>query len=354
MIQFYRGLRSSYDYPTNTKLQDAIFFATDTGELLVNGVNYGIDSQKIEDVQFDETTGILTFTKGDGSTLQVDGLKFTSNYETNLDPELATLTAIGGIPAGTQVKKYKDKPLSNVIDDLLFPTIQPTAVAPKVTLSLKSGQNSVREIGSNSPVVSNFTTSWDAGSIKIGNSVQATRAGEKQSDVIYRGVEANVVNDEPTKVTKGATQYYYKVYYSKGPDPKDSKGNAASSLVALPEGSIVSSAVTINGVYPFYANTTTDNIANGTVTKLALTNSTSFTTTLAGESATVKHTFKLPHLITKIELKDPFGNWVAQKLEEFPKTTENIDVNGTSVEYNVYTRNQGQNGATEFKITYSK
>lgn len=374
MIQFYRGLKSQYNYPTS--LQDAIYFATDTGEILVNGVNYSTDGQKVKDVTYNGTSNILTFTKADDTTVIIDfgnkllsdedrtaidrlkealeGAGFTANYETSLDPELATITAIGGIPAGTKVSAYKDRPLSRVIDDLLFPTVQPTIEAPKATLALKSGKASIREIGSNAPVAADFTTTWNAGSIKIGSKVQATRAGDKQSDILYKTSEANVVTSEITKVVAGTTNYYYKVTYATGPTPLDSKGNTATNYVALPAGSVVSNAVAIYGVYPFFGTTTNPNITDGTVTKLPLTNSTSFTCTLAAESATSKHVIKIPHTITKFELKDPFGNWAVQPLESFVKTTENIDINGTSVTYNVYTRNQGQNGATEFRITYSK
>lgn len=376
MIQFFRGLRSKYNYPSNSALQDAIYFASDTGEILVNGVNYSTDSQKVKDVEFDSSNNILTFTKADDTSLVVnfgnkllsdedraaidnlkealEGAGFTANYETNLDPDLATITALGGIPAGTKVSEYKNKPISKVIDDLLFPTVQPTVVVPKATLVLKSGVASIREIGSDAPVAANFTTTWDAGSIKIGTNVQNTRAGEKKSDVLYKNTESNVVTATVEKVATGTTLYYYKVYYTAGPAPLDSKGNAATNYTALPEGSVVSSSVSVYGVYPFYASTTDTNIAEGTVSKLPLTTNTKFTCTLAAESATQKHVFKIPHTITKIELKDPFGNWANQPLEDFVKTTESINVNGTDVTYNVYTRNQGQNGETEFQITYSK
>lgn len=376
MIQFYRGLKSKYTYPSNTVLKDVVYFATDTGEILVNGINYGSDTEKIKNVEFNSSTNILTFTKADNSTVKVEfgdkllsdedrvaidnlkealeGAGFTANYETDLDPQLATVTALGGIPAGTTVSTYKGKPLSKVIDDLLFPTVQPTIQEPSVALALKTGKASIREVGTDGPIASDFTTTWNPGTIKIGNTVQNTRAGNKTSDVLYYTVEANEVGTTPIKLTLGTTNYYYKVYYAEGPQPLDSKGGNASGKTPLTAGSKVSSAVAIVAVYPFYATTTNVDIENKTVSKLTLTNSTSFTCTLAAESPSSKHVFKIPYTVTKIELKDPFGNWSNVPLEGFDKTSENIDVNGTSVNYNVYTRNQGQNGSTEFRITYSK
>lgn len=38
-LKFYRGLKARYD--AASKHLDAIYFATDTKELLMNGVNYG-------------------------------------------------------------------------------------------------------------------------------------------------------------------------------------------------------------------------------------------------------------------------------------------------------------------------
>lgn len=376
MIKFFKGLRAKYTYPTNTELTDAIFFATDTGELLVNGVNYGVDTQKVKDVEFDGNTNTFTFTKGDGTTVSANlGDKLLTDsdkqalesvkeilesgnlsvtYIPGVSDSIAMVEKVGGLKAGTTAGSLKNKTISAVLDDMLFPTVQPTAVEPKATLALKSGKPNIREVGSASPVLADFTTTWNAGQIKIGNDVQATRAGEKTAEIVYANTEGNAVTAEAGTVSLGTTNYYYKVTYSAGPAPKDSKGNPAETLTALPAGYKVSSAVPVYGVYPFFATTTAENITNQTVSKLPLTNSASFTCTLSAESATSKHVIKIPHTVTKIELKDPFGNWANQPLEEFVKTSESINVNGTSVSYNVYTRNQGQNGATEFRITYTK
>lgn len=48
MIKFFRGLRANYTYTTENpgNLLDALFFATDTGELLLNGKLYGSDGKE--------------------------------------------------------------------------------------------------------------------------------------------------------------------------------------------------------------------------------------------------------------------------------------------------------------------
>lgn len=381
MIQFYRGLRSKYNYPDNTSLVDAIFFATDTGEILINGENFGTDINKVADVTFDGNTNTFTFTKGDGSNVvaalgdklltdsdkqALESVKeilesgnLSVTYIPGVDDSVATVDKLGGIAAGTTAGSLKNKTISAVLDDLLFPTVQPTAVEPSVSLSLKAGQANIREIGSAAPIASNFTATWNPGSIKIGSSVQSNRAGEKTAEVIYAGTESNVVGSQAGVVTAGTTNYYYKVTYAAGPTPLDSKGQVSETLTALPAGSKVSSAVAVHGVYPFYATTTDANIAAQTVTKLALTNNTSFIVAMAGEkdgeNGVLHQIFKLPHTVTKIEALNTLSNqYEVTDINNWTKTQEVISVQSNDVVYNVYTRNESKSGETTFRITYSK
>lgn len=345
MIQFFRGTKTQYNYPTNTNLKDAIYFATDTKEIIVNGTSYG---SGVSNVSLSDEN-ILTFTKADGSSVTIDLNDIL--YISALDDEVAMVNAVGGIAAGTTVKQLsKLKTVSEMFDELLFPTVQPTAVAPTASLSL-TGYVATQEVGAAAPTEANFSKSWNQGQIKIGNTVKNTRAGDKTSDKLYYGTSEDNAVANLTKVPYGATSYYYRVYYAAGPQPLDSKGNNATSISALPAGNVTSGAVTINGVYPFYAN-----VAGGAnFSKLALTTATQFTQKLAGENPG-KHTFKLPHNITKIEVLNTLSNQYEEyAVSNFTKTTEQIDVNGNSVQYNVYTRNDADfNGELTYKITYSK
>ena len=379
MLQFYRGLKAKYNYPSNTSLQDALFFATDTGELLLNGVNYGIDTEKVKDVSV--TGELLQFTMADGTTKDVnigidedtqkaidalkgllddDGkLNISLLYQTAVGDDVTTATTVGSLAKGTKASELKKLTLSQVFDEMLFPTIQPTATAPSATIALK-GYNTVQEVGAVAPTVAQFTTSYNQGSITCNGVVQSVRAGAKidQGTFIYRddvssGQEGSA--NFSKVIAKGDTKYYYHVSYSAGPsDIKDNKGNAATSLTQLPAGSVTSAAVTVSGVYPIYASTTAANITNKTVTKLPLTNATSFEVTMAAEDADSKQVIKMNGTITKVELFNTVANKYEVQSNAFVKSTENIDVNGTSVAYNVYTRNQGQNGSSKFRITYTK
>lgn len=371
MIKFFRGLRASYTYTTENpgNLLDALFFATDTGELLLNGKLYGSDGEKVKDVEFDSSTNTFTFTKADGSTVvanlgdklltdadrtllnnvadMFEGGQMNVTYNSGLDSTVATVEKLGGIAAGTTVAQLTGQTISKVLDTLIFPTIQPTITAPSASLSLKSGVSNIKEVGDTGYTTKDFTSAFNQGAIKIGTSTQNPRAGAKSSDVIYAGSEANGI---PNAVTAGTTNFYYKVQYAEGPVPLDSKGSPAASYTALPAGSVTSSAVATYGVYPFYAN-----IKNAAPSKLPLTKNLTFTATLAAEGPN-KHVFKLPHTVTKIEMLNTLSNqYEVYALENFTTGTEEISVQGTNVNYNTYTRNDaGFNGETTYRITYSK
>lgn len=371
MIKFFRGLRANYTYTTENpgNLLDALFFATDTGELLLNGKLYGSDGKRVKDVKFDSSTNTFTFTKEDDSTVVVnlgdklltdadrtllnnvsdmfEGGQMNVTYNSGLDGSVATVEKLGGIAAGTTVSQLKGQTISKVLDTLIFPTIQPTITAPSASLSLKSGVSNIKEVGAAGYTTEDFTSAFNQGAIKIGTSTQGPRAGAKSSDVIYAGSEANGI---PATVTAGTTNFYYKVNYAEGPAPLDSKGNPAASYTALPAGSTTSSAVATYGVYPFYAN-----IENTTPSKLPLTKELTFTATLAAEGPN-KHVFKLPHTVTKIEMLNTLSNkYEVYALENFTTGTEEITVQGANVNYNTYTRNDaGFNGEITYRITYSK
>lgn len=316
-VKFYRGKQSQY---SNERMAEGIYFTTDTHKIMLNGNDYSTD----------------TYTPGVSDTVK-------------------TTTTVGALPKGTTAASLRDKTLSQIFDEMLFPTIQPTATPPSASMSLE-GYDSLQEVGATAPTESNFNTSFNQGNITCDGISQGPRAGAKLFDVIYRSTQSVTSTDVTFKdpVPSGVTNYYYKVNYDAGTaDIKDNKGNTATSLAQLPAGSVTSSAVVVRGVYPIFATITDANISNNTVTKLSLTSNTVITITLASETATSKQKIKIKGSITKIEIKDPFGNWVVQNLTEYPKTIENISVQGNQVEYNVYTRNQGTNGSTQFRITYS-
>lgn len=385
-VKFSYGLLANYN-GLETKNPNTVYFITDKPYIYYNNVRYGLDSSAdinaVSSITLgtDNKTLTISYLNGSKSSTIVlaeatqdkaglmsaadktkldnlsDELSGGLKYQSAMDDSLATVEAHGGIPAGTTAAELKEKTLSQVFDDILFPTVQPTYTAPTASLSLKSTSTTptVQEVGTTGasvPTAASFNTGFDKGAIKIAGVKKQDRSGNQTSAVLYYG--GSTANTTlPTSITEGATQYRYRVNYAAGPTPLDSKGGNATNGSALAAGYVESSIVTINGVYPYYART-----SNSTFTKLSLTTSTTLSAIKMAAEGPNKHAFKLPakYTLTKVELLNTLsGKYENYGTDKFDVTTENIEVQGTQVSYKVYTRNDsGFNGESTFNITFSK
>lgn len=346
---FFRGVKANYK--PEAEHEDKLYFATDTHELLVNGVSYG--GGGIANVTLEGDT--LKFVMTDGSTKQVSVADLLK-YNSAMSDSLATVEDFGGIPAGTTVAQLKAKTISQVLDDLIFPTVQPTKTDPSASLILKSGFSSkgVYEVGAAAPQdPANFTKSSSRGAINIAGKKTQDYAGEVTAQVLYYGSsEANTTL--PTEIPEGETVYNYKVTFAAGPQPLDSKGGNATSISKYSGGSATGKA-TINGVYPLFGSTG----ANNALVKLALTTASEFTFTAPGEvGSTERHGFKLPakYTVTEVQWYNNLGGeWVTLPLSNFTETTANETVQGKQVSYKTYRRNEAsRSDTTQFKVKFNK
>lgn len=346
----FMGLKASYK-PVADHL-DKLYFATDTHELLVNGTSY---SGSVSAVSIEGTT--LKITMVDGSSKTVD-LAEILKYKSALADDIATVNALGGIPAGTTVAQLKNKTFSQLFDELIFPTVNPTFEAPTASLTLKSTSTTpiIQEVGTTGasvPISSSFIKGYNPGTIKIAGVRKQNRAGglkDAESFIYINNTPANKIF--PIEIPEGSITYKYRAAYAQGPQPLDSKGN--NYQTPLPAGTVDSAAVTINGVYPYFTNKD-DNKA---FAKLALTTSTALTAVKFVDEGPNKHTFKIPakYTLTKVELLNTLsGKYENYGIDKFTKTTVNIEVQGKQVSYAVYTRNDaGFNGESTFNITFIK
>lgn len=346
----FSGLKASYK-PAVDHL-DKLYFATDTHELLVNGTSY---SGGVKVVSIEGTT--LKITMIDGSNKTVD-LAEILKYKSALSDDIATVNALGGIPAGTTVAQLKNKTFSQLFDELIFPTVNPTFEAPTAFLSLKSTLTTpiIQEVGTTGaslPVAASFNTTYNPGAIKIAGVKKQNRGGDLKANESFIYINNAPANKEfPTEIPEGSIIYKYRAAYAQGPQPLDSKGN--NYYIPLPAGTVDSTAITINGVYPYFTNK--DN--NEVFAKLALTTLNTLSNVKFKAEGPNKHIFKLPikYTLTKVELLNTLsGKYENYGTDKFTKTTENIKVQGKQVEYAVYTRNDaGFNGESTFNITFSK
>lgn len=363
---FFRGAKANYDAAVTHK--DKLYFATDTGEILMNGKAYV--GGGVKDANLATGTGtlegqtILRLTMQDGTTKDM-GLEAALlesgllQYKNTISSDIAMVDGVGGIPAGTTAGDLKGKTFSQLFEELLFPTVNPTFVAPTASLSLKSTSTTptIQEVGTTGasvPTEESFNTSFNKGQIKIGNTKQADRAGALNAENSFIYINGDTSDKEfPTEIPEGSITYKYRAAYAQGPQPKDSKGNNYGS--PLPAGTVDSAAVTVNGVYPYFANKGDIN----TFVKLPLQTSNVISgLVLPAEAGGKKHAFKLPakYTLTKVELLNTLsGKYEAYDISNFARTTENIQVQGKQVQYAVYTRNDsGNNGSVTMNITFTK
>jgi hypothetical protein len=224
------------------------------------------------------------------------------------------------------------------------------------TIAIDGTDVAVKGLGSAAYTASSAYATAAQGT-KADNAVPNTRTvnGHALSAIIVsfvifvNGQESNTTL--PTTVTLGNTTYTYKAAYLQGPQPKDNKGNNYSTPLAA--GSVNSSAITLNGTYPWYASTSTASSGTPVVKQalIAWNTSTGAMTTPRFElqpSGTLPQVFKLPRAVTQLQMLNTVsGNMEVIGLSDWTKTEEEITVGTTPVTYSVYT----YNGSTRGSVT---
>lgn len=172
----------------------------------------------------------------------------------------------------------------------------------------------------------------------------------------FKAIEGtNTVKVDITGPTANATFASMPVYYAcsnLGKTSEEHKSVAKDTITKTSSTPSNSKTLNVTGVYPYYTNK--DNIT--TFTKLGLTTNKTLDVTFVAETAINKHAFKIPAKfnVTKITLLNTLsGKYEDYSISRFSVTTETINVQGTDVQYKVYTRNDGTNGSSSFKITFA-
>lgn len=172
----------------------------------------------------------------------------------------------------------------------------------------------------------------------------------------FKAIEGtNTVKVDITGPTANATFASMPVYYACSNLGKTSEEHKTEPKDTTTKTSTIpsnSKTLNVTGVYPYYTNK--DNIT--TFAKLGLTTNKTLDVTFVAETASNKHAFKIPAKfnVTKITLLNTLsGKYEDYSVSRFSITTETINVQGTDVQYKVYTRNDGTNGSSSFKITFA-
>ena len=172
----------------------------------------------------------------------------------------------------------------------------------------------------------------------------------------FKAIEGtNTVKVDITGPTANATFASMPVYYAcsnLGKTSEEHKSVAKDTITKTSSTPSNSKTLNVTGVYPYYTNK--DNIT--TFAKLGLTTNKTLDVTFVAETASNKHAFKMPAKfnVTKITLLNTLsGKYEDYSVSRFSVTTETINVQGANVQYKVYTRNDGTNGSSSFKITFA-
>ena len=234
---------------------NGIYFATDKGIIKMNGVDYIgplKDSTAVQSIALSSEGDKFVITYLNGDTSEIEAAK--SEYESSIEDKTLTMpNAVGGIAKGNKLSDVEGKTFNAIIDDLLFPTVNPTFTAPTASIAFKN-YSSTQEVGAAGPTSSNFTTGYDAGKITLSGTKQANRGGSQDTANSFIYVNGTATNKTlPTTVTLGGTTFKYRAAYAQGPQPKNNKGGNYSTPLAA--GTVDSSAITLNGTYPWYAST---------------------------------------------------------------------------------------------------
>lgn len=368
-VKFYRGLAAGYNQTTH---KDGIYFATDTKVIYLNGDIYGFNAELnklVEDITYAD--GIFTIKYTDATEDQVVDLSPLFLYKSAMPDDLTVPEKIGGLAAGVKASDLKKKTISQVLDDIIFPELQPNVVAPSASIAFKGGftNNGIYEVGAPAPTADdNFTTGFNRGTCTVAGQPNKNRAGALISDAktfIYYG--NNVATTTlPAKITLNTMQYNYQAHYGQGDELVTSKGNKASVTPnPLPAGTVKSGAVQIFGTYPYFCNgASASSSATDTNFPSAFTPDTKlplqkYTDTLVGakfasEAALdTRITFDFPSTknVTKVE----FMNTVSGKWEAFANYSitdlGNKSIQGVDVAYKRLTVTGNKNGAIQLRFT---
>jgi hypothetical protein len=270
----------------------------------------------------------------------------------NASPSVIT---VGGIASGTT---FVAKTITQMFDDLLYPTQYPSLNAPGNGFT--SSSSGLIEVGTLIGTIT-FNSSFNRGSISPAYGTDGFRAG-LPTNYSYTGTglpaskslstltDSNVINNYT--VVLGAQTWQGRVTYSVGTQPLDSKGGLYNSPLAGSTTGYVSQ--TITGVYPLYATTTT--IGVYTKQALVLHTSTYFSATMVAESGGNKQTMQIPTVATPIvgiqfyntnnfQWEYILGN-AASSLTTF--TVSDIVVN--SIAYKQYTHNGSTTGSRQLRF----
>jgi hypothetical protein len=220
-----------------------------------NGTNTAKDST-LTFADLDETLLSLSASAASGSSLGIYDSAFPNGTEVPY--------AVGGIPAETDVATLNGKTFSQMFDELLFPTINPTD-NPGSLVSTTS--RIYEEIGDviNVIVTSTFTQgTWTVVGQSNRNYYGAATLFFFSSSTDTEFSNSNPYTFSDYVVTSGLNNFPTAVSHSIGDQPVNSKG--ANYLSPISAGKLIDNTVSFTGIYPwFYGSSSAATLSVATI-----------------------------------------------------------------------------------------
>ena len=353
MAKFFRGPYASYVQSIHG---EGIYFAIDKGIIKMNGKDYIgplAESTAVKNIALNADGDKFIVTFLDGTTSEIEAA--SGEYESMIaDKNLTTPNAVGGIAKGTKVSALEGKTYSEMFDDLLFPTVNPTFTAPTASIAWKN-YATVQEVGSAGPTSANFTTGYNAGAINLNGVKQANRGGTHDTANSFVYVNGDATNKTlPTKLALGATKFKYRAAFGEGPQPKNNKGGDYGAPLAA--GTVDSAEISVNGTYPWYASTATA----GSLTKQSLVawNATAGAMS-SGEFTVQPHTaaapqmFKLPRKASSLQMYNTVAKaFETVALSDWTETSASETINGNTQTYYTYSYKGDARGSVKLIVKF--
>ena len=205
------------------------------------------------ETKHDEDIKTITDTHNADKTALEEDIEESKLYDSEAKSSWETVE-VGGIAAGTNPSAFEGKTISEVLDSILYPTLQPNIeTEPSVKLTYNnnstSGAQIIITVGDIIPLEDSFGKVDDRGKVSYtnaaGNTFYAGAAHGQTLTVNSGGALGGVTTENTYTVTYSAT-------FAAGPKLLDNKGGE-STVASYPGGTKTATKVFI-AVYPIYIN----------------------------------------------------------------------------------------------------
>jgi hypothetical protein len=284
-----------------------------------------------------------------GDSFVYNNCEYVSNAEDNWKTE-----KVGGIDQGLDKSKFANMSVSEVLDMILYPTINPT-VNPTPYASI-SYSNTLIEVGTTLPASTLLKPIYSRGIVNYTNADGNTfYTGDKITESWSADWFGTTSEEKQYKVT-------YTVTLDKGPELLNNKGqatntttNGSSYPAPYPGGTKTSNEITITAVYPYYANTTTiTEMTKQTVINYFTSNVTA-EILIPDETANNKFELHVPTTVTIESIKQL--NTINNKYDIDVSMVSKETTTYNNMTYNVYVRTDvitDMQGPSKYQIKFKK